>query len=109
MHFPDYRVRTDPADPKAALSILARRTVMARANHTGQQNLSRQVLAIVRRKRKCNLDDLIKECSSHTWTQVFLEVDHLSRSGQLCIFCKKAGDYTLTLPHAASSSHSKVA
>jgi hypothetical protein len=80
---------------------------MARAYPTGHDDLSQRVLAIVRRKKTCNLDDLIQECTSHTWTQVFLEVDHLSRSGQLCVFCKKAGEYTLTLPHAPSSSHSK--
>lgn len=80
---------------------------MARADPPRYRDLTRQVLAIVRRRKQCNLDDLIQECSSHTWTQVFLEVDHLSRSGQLCVFCQKAGDYTLTLPHAASTSHSK--
>jgi hypothetical protein len=74
---------------------------MARAYQSGHNDLSQRVLAIVRRKKKCNLDDLIQECTSHTWTQVFLEVDNLSRSGQLCVFCKKAGDYTLTLPRAA--------
>ncbi len=77
---------------------------MARAYPPRHNDLSQHVLAIVRRRKKCDLDDLIQECSSHTWTQVFLEVDYLSRSGQLCVFCKKAGDYTLTLPHAASSS-----
>ena len=80
---------------------------MARAYPPEDTELSQRVLAIVRRRKKCNLDDLIQECTSHTWTQVFLEVDQLSRSGQLCVFCKKAGDYTLTLPHAPSSTHSK--
>jgi hypothetical protein len=79
---------------------------MVQAYPARHNDLSQRVLAIVRRRKKCNLDDLIDECSSHTWTQVFLEVDHLSRSGQLCVFCKKAGDYTLTLPHAALSTHS---
>lgn len=79
---------------------------MARAYPLRHTDLTRRVLAIVRRRKQCNLDDLIQECSSHTWTQVFLEVDQLSRSGQLCVFCKKAGDYTLTLPHPASTSHS---
>jgi hypothetical protein len=77
---------------------------MARSFAPGHDDLSQRVLAIVRRKRKCDLDDLIQECTCHTWTEVFLEVDRLSRSGRLCIFCKKAGEYTLTLPHAVSSS-----
>jgi hypothetical protein len=63
----------------------------------------------VRRRKSCNLDDLIQECHSHTWTQVFLKVDELSRSGRLCVFCKKAGEYTLTLPQAVASSRSRAA
>ena len=83
---------------------------MARIYPSGHNDLSQRVLAIVRRRKTCNLDDLIEECTSHTWTQVFLEVDQISRNGKLCVFCKKAGEYTLTLPHAASSSsHSKAA
>ena len=66
-----------------------------------QSGLSYQVLRIVRRKKTCDLDDLLQECNSYTWTQVFLEVDRMSRSGELRLVCKKAGEYSVTLPRAA--------
>jgi hypothetical protein len=59
------------------------------------------VLRIVRRKRTCDLDELLEGCPSYTWTQVFLEVDRLSRTGDLRLLCKKAGEYSITLPRAA--------
>jgi len=49
----------------------------------------------------CDLDELLQECTSYNWTQVFLDVDHLSRTGGLRLLCKKAGEYTVTLPRAA--------
>ena len=66
-----------------------------------QSGLSYEVLRIVRRKKTCNLDDLLQECNSYTWTQVFLEVDRMSRTGELRLVSKKAGEYSVTLPRAA--------
>jgi hypothetical protein len=74
---------------------------MARTLRTNQNDLSREVLRLVRKKKRCDLDELLLECRSHTWTQVFLEVDRLSRTGELCLLCKKAGEYTVTLPRVA--------
>ena len=66
-----------------------------------QTGLSHEVLRIVRRKKTCDLDDLLEECTSYTWTQVFLEVDRMSRCGELRLVSKKAGEYSVTLPRAA--------
>ena len=66
-----------------------------------QKGLSYEVLRILRRKKTCDLDELLQECTSYTWTQVFLEIDRMSRSGELCLVCKKAGEYSVTLPRAA--------
>jgi len=68
---------------------------------TNQTNLRKRVLGIVRKQKMCDLDELILECTSYSWTEVFLEVDQLSRSGELRLECKKAGEYTITLPRAA--------
>ena len=76
-----------------------KRSVMARTVLPNQNDLSRQVLRIVRKKKMCDLDEL-QECTSYSWSQVFLEVDHLSRTGELRLLCKKAGAYTETLPRA---------
>jgi hypothetical protein len=74
---------------------------MARAFADGRNDLSQRVLRIIRRKRTCDLEDLIQQCTSYTWTEVFMEVDRMSRSGEVCLVCKKAGEYALTLPRAA--------
>ena len=72
-----------------------------RAFLSGQNELSHRLLRIVRKKKNCDLDELIQECTSYTWTQVFLEVDRLSRIGELRLLSKKAGEYTITIPRAA--------
>lgn len=66
-----------------------------------QNDLRKRVLRIVRKNKMCDLDTLIQECTSYSWTEVFLEVDQLSRSGELCLLSPKAGEYTVTLPRAA--------
>jgi hypothetical protein len=74
---------------------------MAYQEGPDQNDVRMEVLRIVRKKKRCDLDELLEECSSHTWTQVFLEVDRLSRTGEVYLLCKKAGEYTVTLPRAA--------
>jgi hypothetical protein len=64
-------------------------------------DLRKRVLRIVRKRKMCDLDKLILECASYSWTDVILEVDELSRSGDLRLLSKKAGEYTVTLPRAA--------
>jgi hypothetical protein len=66
-----------------------------------ETNLRKRLLRIVKKRKICDLDELILECTSYSWTQVFLEVDHLSRTGELCLLCKKAGEYAVTLPRVA--------
>ena len=66
-----------------------------------QTDLRKRVLGIVRKQKMCDLDELILACMSYNWTNVFLAVDHLSRSGELRLLHKKAGEYIVTLPRAA--------
>lgn len=66
-----------------------------------ENDLRKQILRIVRKNKTCDLDELILKCTSYNWTQVFLKVDQLSRSGELRLLCKRAGDYTVSLPRAA--------
>jgi len=74
---------------------------MTRALPPKHQNLRHELLRIVRRKKECDLDELLQECTSYTWTQVFLEVDRLSRTGELCLLSKRTGEYAVKLPRAA--------
>jgi hypothetical protein len=75
--------------------------VMARSALSKQTDLRKRVLGIVRKQKMCDLDELILKCKSYSWTDVFLEVDHLSRSGELRLLSKKAGEYSVSLPRAA--------
>src|SRR5918994_1891050 len=53
-------------------------TTMSRRVRPNQTDLRKRVLGIVRKQKMCDLDELILECTSYNWTNVFLEVDRLN-------------------------------
>ncbi len=57
-----------------------------------------RILEAVRLAPACQLDDLVLSLPGLTWNQVFLEVDRMSRSGQVRVHSNGKGIYTLTLP-----------
>jgi hypothetical protein len=65
-----------------------------------QSDITGQIFQMVKRRQVCEMEDLVKACSSYTWNQVFLEVDRLSRTGELRLLSNRAGVYTITLPAA---------
>jgi hypothetical protein len=69
-------------------------------NHQ-DSDLRHQLLRLVRRKKRCGMEELLQGCASYTWNQVFLEIDRLTRTGELRLDHKKAGDYVVSLPRAA--------
>lgn len=69
--------------------------------YAGMQNdITGKIVQMVKHRQTCDMEDLLEACSSYTWNQVFLEVDRLSRTGELRLFSKQAGKYTVTLPAA---------
>jgi hypothetical protein len=56
------------------------------------------ILEAVRHRSECDLEDLVRASPSYTWNQVFMEVDRLSRTGELRLFPKGRGRYTVRLP-----------
>jgi hypothetical protein len=74
---------------------------MARRALSDENDLRKRIFRIVRKNKMCDLDELILECPSYSWTDVFLEVDQLSRKGELRLLPKQAGEYTVTLPRVA--------
>ena len=52
----------------------------------------------------CQLDDLVLSVPELTWNQVFLEVDHLSRTGQVRVTAMGKGTYTIKLPNKETST-----
>jgi hypothetical protein len=57
-----------------------------------------QILEVVKANPGCTLDQVILSLSGLSWSDVFLEVDRLSRSGQLRL--TKSGSRFLTKVHA---------
>jgi hypothetical protein len=57
---------------------------------------STQILDVLARSNDCLLEDLVRECETLTWNQVFLELDRLSRTGEIRLRLKGAGQYLVT-------------
>ena len=57
-----------------------------------------RILDAVHRTPGCQLDELMRSVPELTWNQVFLEVDRLSRTGQVRMTAMGKGTYTIWLP-----------
>jgi hypothetical protein len=55
-----------------------------------------QVIDILWGAPMCDLDEVMRRCPTLTWNQIFLAVDHLSRTGQIRLMRVKGGRYTVT-------------
>lgn len=66
-----------------------------------QETVADRILEAVRHAPGCQLDDLVLSLSGVTWNQVFLEVDRMSRTGQVCVTSMGEGTYVIELPHAS--------
>ena len=51
------------------------------------------VLDIVCRSQGCNLEEIVRECPGLTWNQIFLEIDRLSREGNVILNVLEPGHY----------------
>ena len=65
------------------------------ASHTP---VTDRILDEVQRTHECDLDMLAKSLSDLSWSQVFLEVDRLSRQGQVLVTSGTGGRYMIRLP-----------
>jgi len=65
------------------------------ASHTP---VTDRVLGTVQRTHGCDLDTLTNSLSDLSWSQVFLEVDRLSREGQVLVTFRTGGRYMIQLP-----------
>ena len=64
-----------------------------------QKTIADRIIEEVVRSPGCLLEDLTQACPDLTWNQIFLEVDRLSRTGQLCLTRKGHGVYSVSLPN----------
>ena len=58
------------------------------------------ILEAIERERDYDydLEELLHALTGYTWNQVFLEVDRMSRTGELRLFYRGPGMYTVCLP-----------
>ena len=63
-----------------------------------------RILGEVQRTHGCDLDMLTKSLSDLSWSQVFLEVDRLSRDGQVLVTSGTGGRYMIRLPDRMEGS-----
>jgi predicted nucleic acid-binding Zn-ribbon protein len=65
------------------------------ASHTP---VTDRILGTVQRMHGCDLDTLTNSLTDLSWGQVFLEVDRLSREGQVLVTLGAGGRYMIRLP-----------
>ncbi|MCG3775493.1 MAG: hypothetical protein JW395_2333 [Nitrospira sp.] len=65
------------------------------ASHTP---VTDRILGTVQRMHGCDLDTLTNRLTDLSWGQVFLEVDRLSREGQVLVTLGAGGRYLIRLP-----------
>ena len=58
-----------------------------------------RIIKAVRQAPGCQFDDLALNLPDLAWNEVFLEVEHLSQTGQVCVTAKGEGIYTVRLPN----------
>ena len=57
----------------------------------GPNTVAAQILELVRANPGCGLDELTERLPAVQWSDVFIEVDRLSRSGQLRLIKQNSG------------------
>jgi hypothetical protein len=57
-----------------------------------------QIMDVLARSNSndCLLDNLIRDCPALTWNQIFLELDRLSRTGEVRLRRSGAAEYVIT-------------
>lgn len=75
---------------------------------TSQTPVTDRILGQVQRTHGCDLDMLTKSLSDLSWSQVFLEVDRLSRDGQVQVTLDAEGHYMIRLPNPSRVSETHL-
>lgn len=66
--------------------------------HNQQISVTERVMDIITHNPGCQLDELVLACPDLSWSQVLLEVDRLSRNGQIRLKRQGMSTYTLSPP-----------
>lgn len=66
--------------------------------HDSHSDLGGQILDAVRGVPEYDMEKLLHAFPDYTWNQVFLELDRLSRTGEIQLLPKGTGLYSVRLP-----------
>jgi hypothetical protein len=74
----------------------------------GKASVAEQILQTVSHSPGCLLDEIVHACPDFTWNQIFLEIDRLSRRGEVLLKLEKPGVYRIGLPRLCASRSSRT-
>ena len=57
---------------------------------------------------ECRMEEIVELCPDLTWNQVFLAIDHLSRTGQVRVTLDASKTYKVQTHRPVASKHSPV-
>jgi hypothetical protein len=60
-----------------------------------QTPTTQAVMDVVLRSPGCDLEEIVHECPGLTWNQVFLEIDRLSREGNVILSLQQPDHYSV--------------
>ena len=66
---------------------------------------TRKLMEMISRTPNCDVENLIDACVDLTWNQVFLELDRLSRAGEIVLTQVGPGRYHVAPCHIAITIH----
>ncbi len=74
------------------------------------QPVTDRILRAVKRTHGCDLDTLATALPELTWNQVFLEIDRMSRNGEVVVTFGAGGRYLIQLPDRkkAAAHHARL-
>ena len=61
------------------------------------ETVADRLLEAVRHAPDCTLEELVQKFRDISWSNVYLQIDRLSRSGQVRLIRRGVGSYTITL------------
>ena len=98
-------MKNRPSNRIAVLQTTTQRRMAAPSLGASRPDIGVQILDVLKRRPSYEMEELVRLCHTFTWNQIFLEVDRLSRTGEVRLVPRGAGVYAVTLPrHAASVS-----
>lgn len=62
------------------------------------------IMETLRKEMRCELDALVDACPQYSWNQIFLEVDRLSRNGDIQLIPWERGHYRVSLAERSASN-----